>query len=106
MPSPFFAYGQERLLDDRRFVAHRAAADGATVNLHQYNGLPHICALLFPTLAQSRHMVSQWAEFCRVCVEEPDKLLLVDSRANKNRYVVYEPVESENGVQVYGEEGW
>jgi len=51
-------------------------------------------------------MVSQWAEFCRVCVEEPDKLLLVDSRANKNRYVVYEPVESENGVQVYGEEGW
>ncbi|KAF4636422.1 hypothetical protein G7Y89_g1668 [Cudoniella acicularis] len=56
-----------------------------------YNALPHIFAFLFPSLPQSVHMLSQWAEFCRVCVEEPEKLA-----RNNNRYKIYEPREGEN----------
>lgn len=39
-------------------------------------------------------MLSQWADFCRVCVEEPEKL----SR-DGNRYFVYEAVDETSGFR-------
>jgi hypothetical protein len=39
-------------------------------------------------------MLSQWADFCRVCVEAPETL----SR-NRNRYFIYEPVDEGPGFK-------
>jgi len=86
-PRLFFAYGQERLLDSGKFTAKQASNTGVSVHFHQYNALPHIFPLLFPHLPQSKHMLTQWANFCRLCVEDT-------AAVNSSKYCIYEPTSS------------
>ena len=85
MPPMFFAYGEEKLVDEGNFVAQRASDGGAVVQLNQYNCLPHMFALLFPQLPQSQHMFAEWAKFCQSCVDDPSSLKSMNLR--------YEPTD-------------
>ncbi|KAJ8070670.1 hypothetical protein OCU04_001041 [Sclerotinia nivalis] len=90
-PPIFFAYGQERMLDEGRFMAKQAFKAGALVQFHQYNALPHIFAF-FAEIPQTAHLFTQWAKFCRACVEEPQAI-------SSSRYCVYEPVADPPGFK-------
>lgn len=83
-PPLFFAYGQERLIDEGKFMAKQASRAGAKVQFHQYNALPHIFAY-FCDIPQTTHLFSSWANFCRTCVENPKAI-------ESNQYYIYEPV--------------
>lgn len=87
----FFAYGQERMLDEGRFMAKQAFKAGASIQFHQYNALPHIFAFI-AQIPQSAHLFTQWAQFCRKCVEEPHKI-------DSSRYYVHEPVMGPPGFK-------
>ncbi|KAM0189880.1 hypothetical protein ACHAPC_002982 [Botrytis cinerea] len=90
-PPMFFAYGQERMLDEGRFMAKQAFKAGASIQFHQYNALPHIFAFI-AQIPQSAHLFTQWAQFCRKCVEEPHKI-------DSSRYYVHEPVMGPPGFK-------
>ncbi|TGO49411.1 hypothetical protein BOTNAR_0432g00020 [Botryotinia narcissicola] len=90
-PPLFFAYGQERMIDEGRFMSKQAFKAGASVQFHQYNALPHIFAFI-AQLPQTAHLFTQWAQFCRMCVEEPQN---VDS----SRYYVHKPVAGTPGFK-------
>ncbi|KAF5877910.1 putative lipase esterase protein [Botrytis fragariae] len=90
-PPMFFAYGQERMLDEGRFMAKQAFKAGASVQLHQYNALPHIFAFI-AQIPQTAHLFTQWAQFCRMCVEEPQKI-------DSSRYYIHEPVAGPPGFK-------
>ncbi|KAF7906835.1 hypothetical protein EAF00_001113 [Botryotinia globosa] len=90
-PPMFFAYGQERMLDEGRFMAKQAFKAGASVQLHQYNALPHIFAFI-AQIPQTAHPFTQWAQLCRMCVEEPQNI-------DSSRYYVHESVAGPPGFK-------
>ncbi|KAF7920234.1 uncharacterized protein EAE97_011575 [Botrytis byssoidea] len=91
-PPLFFAYGQERMVEEGRFTAKQAFKAGASVKFHQYNALTHIFVFIVQ-LAQTAHLFTQWAQFCRMCVEEPQN---VDS----SRYYIQKPVAGTPGFKI------
>lgn len=66
--------GQEMLADEGKVVAARAASQGVTVQFEDYEAMPHVFAMLLPTLASSNRCMRSWGNFCRRCVEEPDSV--------------------------------
>jgi len=90
-PPLFFAYGQERMLDEGSFMAKQAFRAGTSVQFHQYNALPHIFAF-FAEIPQATHLFTQWAKFCRECVEDPKAI-------TSSRYYVYEPITDSPGFK-------
>lgn len=80
----FFAYGQERMIDEGRFMAKQASRSGALIHFHQYNALPHIFAT-FMNIPQTIHLLTGWANFCRACVEEPEAI-------GSSKYYIHKPL--------------
>ena len=74
LPPMWLAYGTERLIDDGKLIAQRAADSGVTVQFSEYEGLPHIFAFVFRELPQSAHLFKSWAAFCSACVYKPQGL--------------------------------
>ena len=56
--------GRERLIDSARFVAQNAARQGVTVVWEEYEAMPHIWPLLFPTWPQTLRCWENWARAC------------------------------------------
>jgi acetyl esterase/lipase len=74
LPPMFFAYGEEYLGQEGRFVAQRAAEDGVMVEFHHYRRLFHVFPLMYPKLPQSKHCLEEMARFCSACVHTPHNL--------------------------------
>ena len=56
--------GGERLIDPARFIAQNAARQGVTVIWEEYEAMPHIWPLVFPTWPQARRCWENWARVC------------------------------------------
>ena len=72
-PPIWFCCGQEMLVDDSRVIAQRAANQGCTVILAEYDAMPHCFPFLFD-LPQTENSFKRWARFCVTCVEHPNDL--------------------------------
>ena len=73
-PPMWICMGQEMLADEGKLVAARAASQGVTVQFEDYEAMPHVFAMLLPTLASSNRCMRSWGDFCRRCVEEPERV--------------------------------
>lgn len=56
--------GGERLADGARFLAQNAARQGVAVVWEEYEAMPHLWPLLFPTWSQSQRCWRNWARAC------------------------------------------
>ena len=73
-PPLWLCTGEEMLSDEDLIVASRAAQQGVTVQLEQYEAMPHCFAMLIPSLATADRCMRSWGDFCRRCVEDPQSL--------------------------------
>lgn len=69
-PPMWLCTGEEQLHDEDVHVASRAASQGVTVQLEEYEAMPHCFAMLLPTLPTADRCLRSWGDFCRRCVEE------------------------------------
>ncbi|KAI4214370.1 MAG: hypothetical protein LQ351_003123 [Letrouitia transgressa] len=60
----WFAYGQEMLADEGRFVASLAAKQGVTVVWEQYEAMPHCFSMIIEQLETARGCFKNWGSFC------------------------------------------
>jgi len=74
LPPMFFAYGEEYLGNEGRFVAKKAVEEGVIVEFHHYQRLSHVFPLMYPKLPQSEHCLKSVAGFCSACVNNPHSL--------------------------------
>ncbi|MCJ1360309.1 MAG: hypothetical protein MMC33_010314 [Icmadophila ericetorum] len=75
-PPMWLACGEERMADSSKVIAQRAAKQGVTVVWEQYEAMPH-CFPLIPVLnelPQGKRCFRGWAEFMKICFEDPSEL--------------------------------
>jgi len=68
-PPLWIETGEELLTDEDEIVAARAATQGVKVQFEKYEAMPHVFAMLLPTLATSKRCMESWGTFCRRCTE-------------------------------------
>ena len=58
----WFASGEEQVVDASRLLAQTAYAQGVTISLQEYEGMPHSFYFAFPTAPQSKKVLADWAK--------------------------------------------
>ena len=74
-PPLWLSTGWEMLYDEDAIVASRAASQGTKVVYEEFEAMPHCFQLLMPTMENSSVCYNSWGDFCRRCVEEPEKVV-------------------------------
>ena len=85
LPPLFFAYGDEYIGHEGKYMAQQASEQGVAVELHHCQHLSHIFPIMYPNLPQSQHALEQMARFCRTCVQDPTAL--------KTQHLRYHPTD-------------
>lgn len=73
-PPMYLCMGQEMLADEGKLIASQAFSQGVVVQFEDYEAMPHVFAMLLPALPASDRCLRSWGDFCRRCVEGPDKV--------------------------------
>ena len=61
----WLVYGTERLTDEGKIVARRAAQQGVQVQWLEYEAMPHCFGILFEHLESSKSCYASWAQFAK-----------------------------------------
>jgi acetyl esterase/lipase len=73
-PPMWIETGEELLSDEDRHVAMSAAKQGVTVVYEEYKAMPHCFAMVLQGTEGARKCFSNWAQFIKAAVEQPDSL--------------------------------
>ncbi|KXX78314.1 Acetyl-hydrolase [Madurella mycetomatis] len=73
-PPMFIVCGQERLTDECKAFAQKAAKNGVRIVWEQYEAMPHCFSQVIEGSAESEACLASWAKFVRMVAEKPDEV--------------------------------
>lgn len=66
--------GEEAPSDGIKITAQQAFGQGVPIRWKQFEKMPHVFMLLLGRLEHSKLAMKEWAEFCRIVVDQKDAL--------------------------------
>lgn len=73
-PPIFIVCGQERLTDECKAFAQKAARNGVRIIWEQYEAMPHCFSQVIEGSAESEACFASWAKFVRMVAEKPEEV--------------------------------
>lgn len=64
-PPVWLAAGEERMADGNRILARALAKQNVTVQLYEYELMPHVFPIFLRELPQSKHCMALWGKACK-----------------------------------------